>query len=68
MSRAFYDALQEFSVEQECSAASLVLRATKAYLSQHRRWSQKTAARPFPHVRKGIHSEVEEVESDTDPA
>ena len=57
MGEAFHAALVAFAAEQECSPASVVLRATKAYLSQHHRWSQKTRARPFPHVRKGIHLE-----------
>lgn len=60
MSDEFHAALVAFAVEQECSSASLLLRAAKAYLSQHRRWSQKTQARPVPHVRKHADSEVRE--------
>jgi len=44
MGRDFYAALTRFATEQECSPASLILRATKAYLSQHKRWASSSVS------------------------
>jgi hypothetical protein len=57
MDQAFFEALSAFAEEQECSVAIIMLRATKAYLSQHHRWQCKTSARANAHVRKGTKEE-----------
>ena len=58
MSQEFYDALSAFAAEQECSPASVMLRATKALLSKSHKWKCGTRGRPLARTRKGIQEEV----------
>ena len=43
MDDAFYAALLAFAVDQDRSMANVMLHATRAYLSQHKAWSNREA-------------------------
>jgi hypothetical protein len=60
VSPEFHAAICALAAEQECSPASLVLRAAKAYLSKCHRWETGTRGRPFARRRIGKESGLRE--------
>jgi hypothetical protein len=63
MKRDFYQALLAFAKQQSRTPANVLLHAAKQFLSQHHAWTTGMQGRPFAHVRKGMQSKSEEVES-----
>lgn len=63
MSRAFREALEAYAVEHECTAAQVMLWATKALLGKSHRWPCGTRGRPYAQRAKAIREGIEEVEA-----